>query len=62
MTDHARAIPTLRDLGHEGCSSPKSLVSLEGGRALWSISDLENVEALLIAKDVGVGGAPEIGS
>ena len=26
MTDHARAIPMLRDLGHEGCSSPKSLV------------------------------------
>lgn len=53
MTDHAHVIPMLRDLGHEGCSSPKSPVSLEGGRGLWSISDLENVGALLIAKDDG---------
>ena len=35
-------------------------MSLEGGRALWSISDLENLGALLIAKDIGVG-APELG-
>lgn len=33
---------------------PKSPVSLEGGRGLWSISDLENVGDLLIAKDDGV--------
>lgn len=60
MTDHTCVIPTLRDLGCEGCSSSNIRVSLEGGRAPWSISDLENLGALLIAKDVG--GFSRIGS
>ena len=33
----------------------------EGERALWSISDLENVGALLIAKDVGGGVLQKLG-